>query len=67
MIAKQGDNVLLTVLHHRVLARTVLLNVSAGWHSHLDILADKIAGREVKPYWEEWLRLRQEYDARLLA
>ena len=29
---------LLTVIHRRLPDRSTLLNVSAGWHAHLDIL-----------------------------
>ena len=37
---------LLTVIHRRLPDRSTLLNVSAGWHMHLDILVARAAGRE---------------------
>ena len=39
----EGDAVLLTLIHRRVPDRATLLNVSAGWHMHLDILAARAA------------------------
>jgi uncharacterized protein YndB with AHSA1/START domain len=61
----QGGGVLLTLIHHRVPDRSILLNVSAGWHMHLDVLAACIAGRKSEPFWEGWGRLKKEYDQRL--
>jgi len=63
----QGHEVLLTLVHHRVPDRSVLLNVSAGWHAHLDILAARVRGEEPEPFWDGWSRLKQEYDRRLPA
>ena len=56
---------LLTIIHHRVTDRTVLLNVSGGWHMHLDVLAARLEGGQSEPFWEGWVRLKQDYDRRL--
>jgi len=61
----QGDKVLLTVTHHSVPDRGTLLSVSAGWHMHLDVLAARASGTAPAPYWDGWLRLKQEYDRRM--
>lgn len=63
----KGDQVLLTLTHHRVLDRATLLNVSAGWHAHLDILVAQAAGAESEPFWRTWTELKKEYDRRLPA
>ena len=63
----RGDRVLLTVIHRRLPDRATLLNVSAGWHMHLDILAALAEGRGPEPFWEGWTRLKGEYDGRLPA
>ncbi|HZH12677.1 MAG TPA: SRPBCC family protein [Microvirga sp.] len=63
----QGDRVLLTVTHRRLPDRSTMLNVSAGWHMHLDILAARAAGEEPESFWEGWARLKTEYDHRLPA
>lgn len=62
-----GKDVLLTVTHHRVEDRGVLLNVSAGWHAHLDILAAKIAGETPTDFWGAWIALKAEYEKRYAA
>jgi uncharacterized protein YndB with AHSA1/START domain len=64
-LAPDGERVLLTVTHHRIPDRTTLLNVGAGWHMHLDILAARAAGRPPASFWSGWRRLRGEYDRRL--
>jgi len=61
----RGDEVLLTVTHRRVTDRNMLLNVSAGWHMHLDVLAARVRGTEPAPFWDGWARLKQDYAERL--
>ena len=63
----QGDEVLLTVIHRRVPDRSILLNVSAGWHAHLDVLAARMAGAAPEPFWNHWSGLKAEYDKRFPA
>ena len=41
------------------------MNVSAGWHAHLDILAARISGAVPPPFWDGWLRLKKEYGQRI--
>jgi uncharacterized protein YndB with AHSA1/START domain len=62
-----GDKVLLTVTHRRVPDRSVLLNVSAGWHMHLDVLALRLNGKSPTSFWDGWSRLKAEYEQRLPA
>ena len=65
----EGNDVLLTMIHRSVPDRGTLLNVSAGWHMHLDILAACIAGTApaAGTFWDGWSRLKAEYDERLPA
>jgi uncharacterized protein YndB with AHSA1/START domain len=63
----KGNEVLLTVIHRRLPDRPILLNVSAGWHMHLDILVARATGKEPAPFWDGWSRLRAEYDRRVPA
>jgi uncharacterized protein YndB with AHSA1/START domain len=63
-LEKQDKNVLLTVTHRRLPTHNSLVMHSAGWHAHLDRLAS-IASEDVPaPFWDTWLRLRDEYGAR---
>jgi len=63
----QGNGVLLTVIHHRLPDRSTTLNVSAGWHMHLDILVARVTGQEPEPFWDGIGRLKAEYDRRISA
>jgi uncharacterized protein YndB with AHSA1/START domain len=62
-----GDQVLLTLVHRRISDRPNMLMVGAGWHMHLDILAARLSGQAPEPFWDGWLRLKQEYDRRIPA
>lgn len=59
----RGDDVMLTITHHRVTDPAMLLNVSAGWHAHLDVLVARAKGEEPKPFWDNWLSLKQDYQS----
>lgn len=60
-----GDMVRFTVTHRRIPDRSIMLNVSAGWHAHLDVLEARLAGREPEPFWDHWTELKAEYERRL--
>ena len=64
-LERKGSEVLLTLVHRRVPDRNTLLNVSADWHAHLDILAARAAGENPTPFWDHWARLKEEYAQRL--
>jgi len=67
-LTPRRDGVLLTIVHKRATDRTTLLNVSAGWHAHLDILEAKIGGGgQAEPFWEGWQRLKKDYETRFPA
>lgn len=63
----QGEEVLLTLVHRRLMERPMRLMVSAGWHAHLDILATRLSGGKPEPFWDAWQRLKQDYDRRIPA
>ncbi len=67
LLEPQGSEVLLTVIHRRLPDRDTLLNVSAGWHAHLDLLVARVEELAPEPFWDEWRRLKAEYDRRLPA
>ena len=66
-LKEQGSDVLLTVIHRRLPDRMSMLNVSAGWHMHLDVLVARASGKEPAPFWDGWSRLKKEYDERIPA
>ncbi|MGR4892911.1 SRPBCC family protein [Sphingopyxis sp. LARHCG72] len=66
-LEEKGDEVLLTIVHKRIEDPEVRLNVSAGWHAHLDVLEARTRGSEAAPHWDHWTRLRTEYAERLFG
>ncbi|MBO0131042.1 SRPBCC family protein [Agrobacterium burrii] len=62
-----GRDVLLTLIHRRLSDRKSKLDVSSGWHAHLDILADCLQEKEPGPFWDAWLKLRKEYEQRITS
>jgi uncharacterized protein YndB with AHSA1/START domain len=63
-----GDKVLLTLTHRRIPERSTQLNISAGWHAHLDVLAARLAGdTHPVPFWDHWSGLKSEYEQRIPA
>jgi uncharacterized protein YndB with AHSA1/START domain len=67
VLTPKGDQVLLTLTHRRLISREMMVDVAAGWHTHLGILADRLAGVEPKPFWSAHERLEGEYERRLSA
>ncbi|WP_342128621.1 SRPBCC family protein [Hydrogenophaga sp. OTU3427] len=59
-----GQQVRLTIVHQGAPNRDVLLNVSAGWHAHLDVLSARLGGDTPAPHWDNWVALRVAYDQR---
>ena len=41
----RGEDVLLTLIHRRLPDRATMLEVSAGWHMHLDVLVARADGQ----------------------
>lgn len=66
-LEEKGDEVLLTIVHKRIEDPEMRLNVSAGWHAHLDVLEARTRGSEAAAHWDNWTRLRTEYAERLFG
>lgn len=64
-LTEQEDKVLLTLTHRRLANRDTLLSVASGWHTHLDLLADRLLERTPSPFWASMSRLEDEYRAKL--
>lgn len=63
-LSAEGGHVRLTVTHTRLPDRTKMVMSSGGWHTHLDILAERIAGNTPAAFWTEFSRLQKEYAER---
>jgi hypothetical protein len=44
-----------------------MASVAGGWHTHLGILADRLGGREPRPFWSTYPCLKDEHGQRLRA
>ncbi|MET8872594.1 SRPBCC family protein [Nocardia sp. NPDC004604] len=64
-LEQAGDKVCLTVIHRRLPTRGEMLNIAAGWHTHLDILRARLAACPPDMYWPKFNSLRAEYEPML--
>ena len=63
----RGEQTLLTLIHRRLPNRAMTVDVSGGWHLHLDVLEDVLARRPRRPFWAVNARYAEEYEARIPA
>lgn len=66
-LAEVGDKVRLVLTNRRLPNRGELVGVSGGWHSHLDVLQEVLEGGPRSGFWDNVLRLNDEYEARTPA
>lgn len=59
------DGKTLLVLTHRKLADTEMSNVASGWHLHLGLLEDQLAGNPPRGFWSRLDALEAEYAKRI--
>lgn len=64
-LTPRGDKVHLVLTHSRLATREGMLSVSGGWHAHLKVLADRLAGREPKDFWATMASVAPEYQKRI--
>ena len=64
-LTERPDGVLLVLTHRRLPDRAATVSVLGGWHTHLGILADRLAGREPAPFWSTHAPLEEEYGSRI--
>lgn len=60
-LAPSGQQVRLTVTH-RKLEPSDVASVSGGWHTHLNILADRLDGHSPQPFWPVFSYLLARYE-----
>jgi uncharacterized protein YndB with AHSA1/START domain len=60
-LAQAGDKVKLVLTHRRLATKARMANVSSGWHLHLGLLEDQLAGREPGAFWSRHEGLMAEY------
>lgn len=62
----EGDHTRLIVTH-KLLGRDVIANVAGGWHTHLAILGDRLAGAEPRPFWGMFEPVEEAYKERFFS
>ena len=63
----RGDEVVLTLTHRKLASRAETVGVSAGWHTHLDVLGDRLRGEAPKRFWAAVVQYEREYAERYPA
>jgi uncharacterized protein YndB with AHSA1/START domain len=63
----EGENTRFVLTHRRLPSREFTVGVMGGWHLHLDVLEDVLAGRPARPFWARTEPLEAEYNSRLAA
>ena len=64
-LTELGDKVKLELVHRRLDTVETVLDVSGGWHTHLNVLVDVLEGSKVRPFYKMQTQYEAEYSARL--
>jgi uncharacterized protein YndB with AHSA1/START domain len=64
-LTQKGNSVLLVITHRRLGDLGKMISVASGWHTHVDILADCLSGRDPRPFWRTKARMEKQYGTRL--
>ena len=66
-LAERGDKILLTLTNRKLPSRADVVGVAGGWHTHLEVLAARLEGREGPRFWDIVEQVEREYEARIPA
>ena len=64
-LSEEGDKVRLVLTHRRLETPQIVLDVSGGWHTHLNILVDVLEEKELRPFYKMQEQYGSEYRERL--
>lgn len=64
-LAEEGDKVRLVLTHSRLETTDIVLSVSGGWHTHLNVLEDVLGSEVRRPFYKMQERFESEYRLRL--
>ena len=64
-LTEQGDKVHLELIHRRLDTMDLVLSVSGGWHTHLNVLVDVLEGSRVRPFYKMQTEYEAEYSRRM--
>lgn len=66
-LSERDDKVILVLTHRRLETPQIVLDVSGGWHTHLNILEDVLEHRPLRPFYRMQQKYEAEYRERLLS
>ena len=66
-LSPRGEETLLVLTHRRLPDRATMVDVAGGWHTHLGVLEDVLAGRTPRSFWTTQAEAEKEYEARIPA
>ncbi len=66
-LTEKDDKVHMVLTHEKLPNREVLIGVSAGWHTHVAIMIDRLEEKSPRPFWSTHMPLEAEYDKRMPA
>jgi uncharacterized protein YndB with AHSA1/START domain len=61
-LTPEGENVRLSITHEKLADRNEMVDVSGGWHSHLDVLEFRLNGRTPPPFWLLFGDVERRYE-----
>ena len=64
-LKEEGDKVRLILTHRRLETTDIVLSVSGGWHTHLNVLVDVLEERKPRPFYKMQTQYESEYSERL--
>jgi uncharacterized protein YndB with AHSA1/START domain len=64
VLKPEGEQVRLILTHSKLPNRDYTLNISGGWHSHLDVLEYQLRGETPPGFWDVWRKVEGVYDKR---
>lgn len=62
---EEGSKVRLVLTHKRLVDAGQMLNVASGWHAHLEVLRNELAGEGEDRFWTRVVELQEIYRERL--
>jgi uncharacterized protein YndB with AHSA1/START domain len=66
-LSPAGKDTRLVLTHSKLANRDGMVGVAGGWHSHLGVLADRLAGRTPPGFWRTFAQREAEYEKRIPA
>ncbi len=64
-LTPQGNKVLLSLTHRRLADRTTMVGFAGGWHTHLDILAERLNDQEPSAFWPRFAKNESYYEEQI--